>query len=112
LLKAGLGLQGDDLAAQLRRGRRLLPRHVRAAAQRLAAAEAMLAAPKLARQLDHAALRADARLCIQHVTPLVQSRVQHGWWLRVASWGALWGALILVICAAVAFAVWQAKGLI
>lgn len=108
LLKAGLGLRGDDLATQLRRGGRMLPRAVRAAAQRLAEAEAMLAAPKLARQLDHAALRKDAKLCVQHLTPLVQRRVQHGWLWRTASWTAL----ILVICAAVAYALWQAKNLI
>ena len=106
LLKAGLGLRGDDLDAQLRRGGRLLPRRVRAAALRLAKAEPMLAAPKLARQLDHAALRADAKLCIQHLTPIVQQRVQHGWWLRAASWAAL----ILLICAAVGYGLWRLRG--
>lgn len=99
LLKAGLGLRGDDMAAQLRRGGRLLPRRVRAAALRLAAAEPMLAAPKLARQLDSAALSVDAKLCIAHLTPLVQQRVQHSWWLRVASWGAL---IVLVLAFGIA----------
>ena len=104
LLKAGLGLRGDDVATQLRRGGRMLPRRVRAAAQRLAAAEAMLGAPKLARQLDVAAFRADAKLCVQHLTPLVQRRARHGFWLRAASWAAL----ILVICAAVFFMAFSA----
>lgn len=102
LLKAGLGLRGDDIAAQLRRGGRLLPRRVRAAAGRLAAAEAMLQQPKLAKQLDTAALQKDVRLCVQHLTPLVQRRIQHAWVLRAASWAAL----ILVMSAAVAYGLW------
>ena len=106
LLKAGLGLRGDDLTAQLRRGGRLLPRRVRAAAQRLAKAEAMLGAPKLARQLDTAALGRDAKLCIAHLTPLVQRRASHGFWLRAASWAAL----MVVICAAVVYALWHLRG--
>ena len=85
LLKAGLGLGGSDMAAQLRRGGRLLPRRVRAAAGRLAAAQAMLGQPKLARQLDLGGLQKDVRLCLQHLTPLVQRRVRHDWWLRMAS---------------------------
>ena len=108
MMKAGLGLRGDDLSAQLRRGGRLLPRRVRAAAQRLAKAEAMLGAPKLARQLDIAALKADAKLCIQHLTPLVQRRTRHSFWLRAASWAAL----ILVICAAVVYGLYRLKALI
>jgi hypothetical protein len=89
MLKAGLGLRGETLAAQLRSGGRLLPRRVRAAAQRLAEAEAMLQVPKLAKQLDAARLQADIGTCMQHLTPLVQHRVRHGWWLRAASWAAL-----------------------
>ena len=108
LLKAGLGLRGDDLAAQLRRGERLLPRRVRAAAGRLAAAEAMLGAPKLARQLDTAALGRDAKLCIAHLTPLAQGRARQSWWLRAASWAAR----VVVICGAVVYALWWIKALI
>lgn len=108
LLKAGLGLRGDDLAAQLRYGGRLLPRRVRAAVQRLADAEAMLGAPKLARQLDAAALGRDAKLCIAHLTPLVQRRVRHGFWLRAASWAAL----TVVICGAVFYALWWVRGVV
>jgi hypothetical protein len=106
LLKAGLGLRGDDLAGQMRRGGRLLPRRVRAAALRLAKAQAMLGAPKLARQLDTAALGRDAKLCIAHLTPLVQLRTRHDWWLRAASWAAL----MVVICAAVLYALWHLRG--
>ena len=105
-LKAGLGLRGDDLAGQMRRGGRLLPRRVRAAALRLAKAQAMLGAPKLARQLDTAALGRDAKLCIAHLTPLVQHRTHHDWWLRAASWAAL----MVVICAAVLYALWHLRG--
>ena len=94
------------MAGQLRRGGRLLPRRVRAAALRLAKAQAMLGAPKLARQLDTAALGRDAKLCIAHLTPLVQHRTHHDWWLRAASWAAL----MVVICAAVLYALWWLPG--
>lgn len=106
MLKAGLGLRGADLAEQLRRGGRLLPRRVRAAAGRLAAAEAMLQQPKLAKQLDGASLSRDAKLCTAHLTPLVQRRVRHGFWLRAASWAAL----TVVICAAVIYGLWWLRG--
>lgn len=106
MLKAGLGLRGADLAEQLRRGGRLLPRRVRAAAGRLAAAEAMLQQPKLAKQLDGASLSRDAKLCIAHLTPLVQRRTLHAWWLVAASWAAL----IVVIGAAVFYALWWLRG--
>ncbi len=89
LMKAGLGLRGETLQRQLRSGGRLLPRAVRSAAQRLAEAEAISQAPKLARQLDATALRRDIKTCVQHLTPLAQNRVRHGWWLRAASWAAL-----------------------
>ncbi len=108
MLKAGLGLRGDDLSTQLRRGGRLLPRRVRAAAGRLAVAEAMLGAPKLARQLDISGLKADAKLCIQYLTPLVQRRTRQSVWLVAASWAAL----MLVICAAVFYGLWRLKSLI
>jgi hypothetical protein len=108
LLKVWLGLRGDDLAAQVRRGGRLLPRRVRAAAQRLAKAEAMLGAPKLARQLDTAALGRDAKLCIAHLAPLVQGRVRHGFWQRAASWAAL----LVVICGAVVYGLWWLRGVV
>jgi hypothetical protein len=90
----------------MRRGGRLLPRRVRAAALRLAKAQAMLGAPKLARQLDTAALGRDAKLCIAHLTLLVQRRTRHDWWLRAASWAAL----MVVICAAVLYALWHLRG--
>jgi len=106
LLRAGLGLRGDDLATMLRRGGRLLPRGVRAAAGRLAKAEPMLNVPKLAKQLDSAALSRDAKLVVAHLTPLVQQRVRHGWVLRAASWAAL----LVVIAAAVAYGLWRLRG--
>jgi hypothetical protein len=63
----------------------------------------MLAAPKLARQPDSAALSVDAKLCIGHLTPLVQQRVQHSWWLRAASWGALLALCAVLVIAAMAY---------
>jgi hypothetical protein len=105
LLKAGLGLRGDDLAVQLRRGGRMLPRRVRMAAGRLAKAQAVADAPKLAKQFDLVALRRDIKTCVQYLTPLAQRRVQHGWWLRAASWAAL----VILGLAALAYGVYQLR---
>lgn len=88
LLRQDLGLRGATLADQVKYGGRLLPRHVRAAARRLAAAEGMAGLPKLAKQLDWDRLRKDRALCRQYLLRRAQGR-DHPWWLRVASWLAL-----------------------
>lgn len=93
LLRQDLGLRGATLADQIKQGGRLLPRNVRAAAQRLAAAESMAAAPKLAKQLDWDRLRKDCAICRQYLMRRAQGRV-HPLWLRVASWVALASAAI------------------
>lgn len=88
LLRQDLGLRGGTLADQIRYGGRLLPRNVRAAARRLAVAEGMSAAPKLAKQLDWDRLARDLALCQKYLQRRAQGRV-HPLWLRVASWGAV-----------------------
>lgn len=96
LLRQEFGLRGATLADQIRYGGRLLPRKVRAAARRLAEAEGMVAAPKLAKQLDWHRLGEDRILCHDYLQRRAQGRA-HPLWLRVASWAAL----IVVVSAGV-----------
>lgn len=97
LLRQDLGLRGQTLADQIRYGGRLLPRSVRTAVGRLAVAEGMYSAPKLAKQLDWDRLAQDLALCQHYLQRRAQGRV-HPLWLRLASWGAV---VILVAGAAV-----------
>lgn len=93
LLRVGLGMRGATLGDQLRRGGRLLPKQIRAAAQRLAAAETVIGAPKLAKQLDIQGLAKDYRDCVLYLERVSQGRYQPLWW-RIASWVAL--AIVIV----------------
>lgn len=56
-LRAKLGLRGKTLAAQLRKGGRLLPRYVRRDATYLAQILPLAANPKLVRMIDQAKAR-------------------------------------------------------
>jgi hypothetical protein len=70
LLEEKHGLGGRGLAAKLRRGRRLLPRKLRAAADRLAAADAKAANPKLRGQVDMAQVAEDYDACVRHLVAI------------------------------------------
>jgi hypothetical protein len=93
LLRQDLGLRGATLAEQIRYGGRLLPRKVRASARRLAEAEGIINAPKLAKQLNWDQLAQDSAICRQYLQGRAQGRA-HPLWLRVASWTAV---VVLVI---------------
>lgn len=70
LLEEKHGLGGRDLAAKLRRGRRLLPRKVRDAADRLAAADEKAKNPKLRGQVDLGQIAEDYDLCVRHLSAI------------------------------------------
>lgn len=99
VLRRDLGLRGDTLADQTRYGGRLLPQKVRKALLRLAEAETMAVAPKLAKQLDWNRVTQDCAMCRQYMQRRVQGRVQP-LWLQVASWVAL---LVVMIIAGLIF---------
>lgn len=103
LLRAALGLRGATIGDQIRHGGRLLPRKVRAAAQRLAEAEAMAGVPKLAKQLDYDGLTRDYKTCVQHLGPLSIGHVRHALWYRALSWSALIVVLVIGVYAFVHF---------
>ncbi len=70
LMETRLRIRGHGLAAKLARGGRRLPRAVRAAATRLAAAEAMAGNPRLLVQIDEARVAEDFDLCLRHLSGL------------------------------------------
>ena len=70
LLTEKHGLGGKTLSAKLRRGRRLLPRKLRGAADRLAAADAKAKNPKLRGQIDMAKVAEDYDACVRHLVAI------------------------------------------
>lgn len=70
LLEEKHGLGGRDLAAKLRRGRRLLPRKVRASATHLAQAGEKAKNPKLRAQIDMGRVTADYDICVRHLVAI------------------------------------------
>lgn len=67
LMEERLRIRGDGLRAKLKKGGRLLPRKVRAAADRLADAADMAQNPKLLLQLDHSAVAESYDICVRHL---------------------------------------------
>lgn len=70
LLAEKHGLRGQGLAAKLRRGRRLLPRKLRDAAERLALADERAKNPKLWPQIDMDQLTRDYEACAHHLSAI------------------------------------------
>lgn len=81
-------LRGPDLAAKLRRGRRLLPRRVREAADRLAQAGERAKNPKLWAQIDMDQLSRDYDACMSHLAAIDPAARRRGaLWSMVESVG-------------------------
>jgi len=70
LLEEKHGLGGRDLAAKLRRGRRLLPRKLRDAADRLVQADEKARNPKLRGQIDLGQVAQDYDACVRHLSAI------------------------------------------
>ena len=105
LMEERLGLRGPDLERQLRKAGRRLPRHIRRDGETVVMAERLAAHPKLARQIDRAALaRADDRMTrhLEAIDPKEARRT------RLINMAALIAAQILVIAVAlVAVLAWR-----
>ena len=67
LMEERLRVRGQGLSEKLRKGGRLLPRKVRAAAEVLAQGAAMAQNPKLLLQVDQAAVAAAYDTCVRHL---------------------------------------------
>lgn len=70
LMQRRLGVKGKDLADRVHRGRRLLPRKVRLAADALAHAQTASHNPKLLLQLDEEAVAKDYDICVRYLSNL------------------------------------------
>jgi len=70
LMEDRLGLRGQTLAEKVARAGRGLPRHVRAAAEYLAAAEAQAMQPRFAARLDHQRIAEAYDACLRYLKPL------------------------------------------
>lgn len=70
LMEQKLRLKGKDLRGKLRKGGRLLPRRVRAAAEHLADASERSQNPKLLLQIDEAAVVAAYDVCSKHLSKI------------------------------------------
>lgn len=70
LLEEKHGLGGRGLAAKLRRGRRLLPRKLRDAADRLVQADDKAKNPKLRGQIDMGQVAEDYDACVRHLSAI------------------------------------------
>ena len=78
LLEEKHGLGGRDLAAKLRRGKRLLPRKVRDAADALAAAAEKSRNPKLMGQVDMGQVSGAYDLCVRHLAGIDPAERRRG----------------------------------
>jgi hypothetical protein len=67
LMEQRLRVRGAGLAEKLRKGGRLLPRRVRAAAEGLQAAAVMAQNPKLWAQVDQEAVAQAYDICVRHL---------------------------------------------
>lgn len=108
LMEERLRVRGPDLAGKLRRGGRLLPRRVRAAAQDLAQAGEMAGNPKLLVQLDFEKISADYDICVRHLTALgARDR-----WAALALRALRTAVIAALLAGGLAFALAQWRGLV
>lgn len=98
LLDERLLARGDGLEAKLRHSGRRLPRKVRAAAGRLAQAQARSGVPKLLLLVDEGAVARDYDICVRYLTTLNPSRGAMAAVVRVAASVAV-GLLVLAVVA-------------
>jgi hypothetical protein len=70
LMEERLAVRGVTLGDKLRKGGRLLPRRVRAAAERLARAGSYAQNPKLLLQVDEGEVSKDYDTCVRHLTAI------------------------------------------
>ena len=94
LMEQRLRLKGKDLREKLRKGGRLLPRRVRAAAETLADAAERSQNPKLLLQIDETAVVAAYDVCSKHLGKIDPKYRRTSNALRTAS--SIAGSLLVV----------------
>jgi hypothetical protein len=105
LIEEKLGARGPGLGDRARRAGRTLPRKVRGAALRLAAAADMSHNPKLLLQIDEEKVSADYDICVRHLSAI---SVGDRWVGRIVNFGATAVVTIAIVVALVAaFVYWR-----
>lgn len=104
LMREKLGVRGSTLADKVRRAGRLLPRPVRAAAQKLIEAERLWPNPKLRRQIDPATLTGAAKQVHDHLSRIDRADRRRAYWLSVLT--PLAFNLLVVLALVTAWVAW------
>jgi hypothetical protein len=105
LMEEKLAIRGKGLAAKVKRGGRLLPRHVRAAAQSLVQATDMANSPKLAMQIDNGQVTSAYDACMKHLSGLPAAG---GWGAHMlASLRSVAFAVLVIGAAVIGYLVWR-----
>ncbi|MEQ6248801.1 hypothetical protein ABMC89_07920 [Sulfitobacter sp. HNIBRBA3233] len=105
LLREKFGVQARDLRRGVRRVGRRLPRRVRERADRLVAAETLAQNPKLARQIDAAAVEKDFDAVVSHLRGIDVADRRRGRLLAVAA--TIAANLLAVIAAFIVWLWWR-----
>jgi len=105
LMEERLGVRGAGLEAKLRKGGRLLPRKVRAAAEGLAAFATKAENPRLLTQISIEEVAAAYDLCVRHLSAL-----QAGRWratMLIGTAGSVAFSLLVVAVLLAVFVWWR-----
>ncbi len=105
LMEEKLAIRGKGLAVKLKRGGRLLPRHVRAAAHNLVQSSGMANSPKLAMQIDNGQVTSAYDVCIKHLSALP---VASGWGAHaLSSLRSIAFAVLVIGIVVIGYLVWR-----
>jgi hypothetical protein len=105
LMEQKLAIRGKGLAAKLKRGGRLLPRQVRAAAQNLVQAADMANSPRLAMQVDNGRVTSAYDACVKHLSALPTAA---GWGAyALASLRSIAFGILVIGAAVIGYLVWR-----
>ncbi|KAF0174272.1 MAG: hypothetical protein FD162_1095 [Rhodobacteraceae bacterium] len=105
LMEQRLRVRGQGLSEKLRKGGRLLPRKVRAAAEVLAQGAAMAQNPKLLLQVDQAAVAAAYDTCVRHLGGVNGADRRNGAIIGVAASMAM--SVLVVALLVIAVLAWR-----
>lgn len=103
LMEERLRVRGRGLTEKLRKGGRLLPRKVRAAAEVVAQAAVLSQNHKLLMQIDREAVAASYDLCVRHLGGINPSERRKGLILNIAASVAFSVLVVAVLMVAVLY---------
>jgi len=105
LMRRRLGIKGKTLTETIAKGRRLLPRKVRAAAEALAQAETWSHNPKLLLRVDETVVAKDYDICVRYLANLNRRERVKGILLSLTA--TILFSLVGVIALVIGVLVWR-----